>query len=296
VDAPQRQPERRRVTGAAVPADGKRRRLLFIGGLHRSGTSLVHRCIARHPDATGFSGTGVPEDEGQHLQSVFPPAYAYGGPGRFGFDERAHLTEHSPMATVASRERLLEEWGAHWPDHHAAVCVEKSPPNLVRMRFLKAVFPEASFVMVIRHPAAVACATQKWSRTPWTSLVHHWVRAHETMLDDAGSVSPVTIVRYEDFVADPDGTLAGIFASVGLARHPAGEDVRRDINDRYLSFWRHTRNPLRMIDRRIATARFDEAVRGFGYTLRGVETLARPAFEGDEVPAEVVKPRRSGET
>jgi hypothetical protein len=266
------------MTGPAAPMpNGEARRILFIGGLHRSGTSLVHRCIARHPEVSGFSDTGVFEDEGQHLQTVYPPAYAHGGPGRFGFDARAHLTEDSPLATASSRARLLDEWGGHWDDR-AAVCVEKSPPNLVRMRFLKALFPEASFLMVIRHPAAVACATQKWSRTPWTALVHHWVCAHETMIADAARVSPVTIVRYEDFVAEPDATLATIYASVGLAPHPAGEAVRRDINDRYLSFWRSTHNPLRMIDRRIATERFDEAVRGYGYTLRGVETLQRPAL------------------
>ena len=77
----------------------RERRLLFVGGLHRSGTSLVHRCLTRHPEVSGFSGTGVPEDEGQHLQTVYPPAYAHGGPGRFGFDPDAHLTESSPLWT-----------------------------------------------------------------------------------------------------------------------------------------------------------------------------------------------------
>ena len=240
--------------------------ILFIGGLHRSGTSIIHRCIARHPAVSGFSGTGVHEDEGQHLQSVYPRAYEHGGPGRFGFDERSHLTETSPLVTSENRQRLLEEWGRHW-DASARVHVEKSPPNLVRMRFLKALFPEAAFLMVMRHPAAVACATQKWSRTPWTSLIHHWIVTHETMTRDSGEVSPVTILRYEDFVADPDRALARVFESVGLTAHPAGEDVRRDINERYFDFWRTTRNPLRMLDRRTAVRRFESSARRFGYSL-----------------------------
>jgi hypothetical protein len=135
------------------------------------------------------------------------------------------------------------------------------------MRFLKALFPEAAFLMVMRHPAAVACATQKWSRTPWTSLVHHWVVTHETMADDGERVSPVTVLRYEDFVADPDAALARIFASVGLPPSPAGEEVRPDINERYFDFWRGTRNPLRVLDRRVAVSRFDARVRRFGYSL-----------------------------
>ena len=59
-----------------------RRQLVFVGGLHRSGTSLVHRCLAGHPRVSGFRDTGVWEDEGQHLQTVYRPAAAHGGPGQ----------------------------------------------------------------------------------------------------------------------------------------------------------------------------------------------------------------------
>ena len=60
-------------------------RFVFLAGLHRSGTTLLARLLAAHPEVSGFSGTGVPADEGQHLQTVYPAAKVYGGPGRFGF-------------------------------------------------------------------------------------------------------------------------------------------------------------------------------------------------------------------
>jgi hypothetical protein len=251
-------------------------RLLFIGGLHRSGTSLVHRCISSHPQVAGFHDTGVLEDEGQYLQGVYPIGQAHGGPGRFALDPRCHLTESSPLVSRASRERLLEEWGPYW-QAGAAVRVEKSPPNLIRMRFLQALFPESAFLMVMRHPVAVACATQKWSHTSWTTLIHHWVAAHEIMLADSAHVSRVHVIRYEDFVRAPDETLHPVWSMLALPSQPAGESVRDNVNRTYFDRWSTTRNPVRLLDRRRA-ARHDEAVRRFGYSLRDL------AFTGRDMP------------
>ncbi len=55
-----------------------------------------------------------PRTRGSTFKAVYPPAKVYGGPGRFGFDERAHLTEASPLVGEGSRERLLAAWSPHW--------------------------------------------------------------------------------------------------------------------------------------------------------------------------------------
>src|SRR5215472_9354402 len=101
-------------------------KLVFLAGLHRSGTTLLARLLAAHPEVSGFSGTGVPADEGQHLQDVYPPAAVYGGPGRFGFAPESHLTEESPLVSEESANKLFEEWSAHW-DTSRGVLLEKSP-------------------------------------------------------------------------------------------------------------------------------------------------------------------------
>jgi hypothetical protein len=138
----------------ADPSSVGRYNVLFIGGHHFSGTSILNKIIGQSPDASVMLDTGVTEDEGQHLQRVFPSASRVGSLS-FGCREDAYITEESPLVTTAGREALLNEWGIHW-DLSKTLLVEKSPPNAVHMRFLQAMFqPVANrvfFVMTTRHP------------------------------------------------------------------------------------------------------------------------------------------------
>jgi hypothetical protein len=188
---------------------------LFIGGLHRSGTSLVHRLMSAHPSVSGFSDTGVPEDEGQHLQNLYSSAKAHGGPGRFAFDETAHLTESNHALVETCKTRLWPLWAPHW-DLSKPVLIEKSPPNLIRARFLQAVFPNSKFIFVIRHPLAVSAATQKWSKQPITELIQHWVRAHQILMNDLPQIKSWAWVRYEDLSADATIILRDLFKFTDL--------------------------------------------------------------------------------
>jgi hypothetical protein len=254
-------------------------RFVFVTGLHRSGTSLLARCVAQHPQVSAFSGTGVPEDEGQLLQSVYPPGHVDGGPGRFGFAERQHLTERSPLATPETRERLWQEWSPHW-DLGRPVLLEKSPPHLTKTRFLQALFPGCAFVVVTRHPIAVACATQKWSATRPDQLIAHWMRCHSIFAADRPSLERVHLLRYENLVASPDAELERMFTFLGLDPVPSGLEVRTGMNDRYFAEWRaRRRTAARSAYLSLVERRWESAARRWGYSLRS------PAATGDTIAA-----------
>ncbi len=134
-------------------------RYVFVGGLHRSGTSLVARLIAGLPGVGAITDAPVPENEGVYLQGAIAHTALHGAPMRFATDPAQHHTEGSRHDTLETRLRIEADWAPHFGPGHWRV--EKSPVNLTRMRLYQQLFPLSQFVVVMRHPEAVAAATAK---------------------------------------------------------------------------------------------------------------------------------------
>jgi len=253
-------------------------RFVFLCGLHRSGTSLAFRCLREHPKISGFKDTGAPHDEGQHLQSVFPKAFQHGGPAKFGFAPEMTLDETSPLITPANRRKLFEEWSRYW-NLHQPYLLEKSPPNLIKTRFLQAVFPNTYFILILRHPVAVTLATRKWKPfMPLNRFFDHWLICHEKMRDDLGHLHHTKLIHYEDFVANPYDILAEIYEFLCLEPVPTSEEVRPNVNEKYFEKWREVSRGIlgRTKTRRLAK-RYEDRIRSFGYSL---SDLNDPASTG----------------
>jgi len=256
-------------------------RLVFVGGLHRSGTTPLARALAQHQEISGLSGTGVAEDEGQHLQDVYPRIRSYGGMGRFASDDRAHLTETSPLVSVANRERLLRSWAPYW-DLDRRLLLEKSPGNLIMGRFLQTMFPGSALVLVMRHPVVVALAMQKWNpvlvagngrrRVSLPGLVEHWLQAHEHLRADAAQLDRLHVLRYEDLIDDPATRVADLADLLDLASPVDTSDLRRGRSDRYAREWEAMRTgaPWKRRARRLIEERYGDRLARYGYDVGDV--------------------------
>jgi len=253
---------------------------VFVAGLHRSGTTLLARLLAAHPEISGFSGTGAPADEGQHLQSVYPCDYEYGSPGRFGFAPEMHLTESSALVSEENAERLLAEWSPYW-DLSRRLLLEKSPPNLIKTRFLQALFPNSTFIVVIRHPIPVSIPTAKWRGTRrYDRLLDHWLHCYGLFEADHEQLDRVHVLTYEQLVGDPAGVLEEVFAFLEVEPILPSEPVETGANEKYFRRWKELkRDPQMRAYLDLVSLKYEHRVRSYGYSLlRPVPRKPLPAW------------------
>jgi hypothetical protein len=256
-----------------MPAqDFSRHKYVFICGLHRSGTTLLAQSIAKLENCAGFRGVppSVP-DEGQNLQDVYQFESEFGGPGKFGFDPRAHLTEASDLLTSANVARLRACWHSYW-DTTKTILIEKTPGNLLMTRFLQAAFPNSYFVVIRRHPIPVSMGTPKLGQATATSLhrlFDHWLHCHRLFEEDKKYLTRLYELKYEDYVSDPDKYDQEIAAFI-RTNPPAGTraEVKPDRSNKYFERWQTllTNSPLRGYYRHVA-ARYEPLFGRYGYSL-----------------------------
>ena len=199
---------------------------------------MVGRNVGRLADCTDLKNTGTLADEGQNVQNVYPTAHELGGPGRFGFDARAHRTESSTLLTPENVSKLKASWHRYW-DNAKRIYVEKTPGNLLATRFLQAAFPNSYFILIRRHPVPVAMACQKWkfNVTSLDNLFRHWLHCHALFEGDRKYLKRVYELRYEDYVEHQDKYHKEIAAFIGTqVPEPPKDDTYRHVTQ-----WR---NPI----------------------------------------------------
>ena len=119
---------------------------IIVFGNTRSGTSIIQNVLAAHPDLTAWY-------EPRNL-------WQYADPGR------PHDEFEAIDATDKVKRYIRKSFLNYQHTHGDRVVVEKTPVNILRIPYVREVFPEAVFLYVIRSPLSFISSVElKWQRT-----------------------------------------------------------------------------------------------------------------------------------
>jgi hypothetical protein len=104
-------------------------------------------------------------------------------------------------------------------------------------------------------------------------LVEHTLRGYEVLAKDLSHLNGAFIVRYEDFVQNPQNEMDKIYEFIGVDSSSAGEDIRANVNDKYFSMWRKNRAFPMNIKAYPMTAELESRANKFGYSFEKYNDL-----------------------
>jgi len=234
------------------------RRLAFLGGHPRSGTTLLEQVLDSHPDIISGEETQVFVDD------VFTPLKA-------SLPGRQHLA-----VLEAAQTDVLQQFRARY-FHTMELClsntigdrllIDKNPPITLLLPALIRVFPEIRILIALRDPRDVVLSCFMQSYVPATSGNVAYLSLKETtegyahMAEEwkilsASIKNPWLEVRYEDVVADLESVSRRVLDFLGVSwdpsvlrfdehardkrvRSPTYADVTQPVYRRALGRWRN---------------------------------------------------------
>jgi hypothetical protein len=192
-------------------------RPLFVVGTMRSGSTLFRLILDAHPriaisEETGFMG-------GLAAAKRIPGwIHGAGWYERLGWSEEefdARIREfYAGLFERYAAEQGKQRWG------------EKTPMHAMHIAEMAGIFPDAVFVAIVRHPAAVAHSlVRKFHYTP-ADAVTYWDSTNKEILRRGLELGDdrFALLRYEDLVEQPEETLREL---VDFLDEPWSDDLLR---------------------------------------------------------------------
>ncbi len=138
---------------------------VFIVGMGRSGTTLLGRILAAHRDV-GFLNEPkamwhVIRDDEDIIGSYAPPHTG-----------RLYLGSQDANQDVIQRANALYYW--YLRASHSRRVVDKYPELIFRHSFVRAIFPDAHFLIAVRSPWSTLPSVATWSQTHASHNADWW--------------------------------------------------------------------------------------------------------------------------
>jgi hypothetical protein len=242
---------RKRLPGVdRIPLDGP----IFVLGMQGGGTTLVARCLLRHPSVVSMSGGSdywVATDELGFVRNRMSalPRTLWSSTHRDDLDHPLVGTEHASVyasdlllseyrntgddatpGDSARFERILKEHLAvHADDPRTARFLDKTHTYTVKIPYLDRLLEghEPCFVLVVRNPYTMCFRAVRRKPPAWRREVsyeeqlrlaaQHWRNSTQLALEDGPKTGRFIAVRFEDFVKDPAAVVRAICSTVGLS-------------------------------------------------------------------------------
>lgn len=223
---------------------GQSREVVFICGMFRSGSTLLEQMLASHPE---FTAGGESQFFPRLVAREFP-GYPVGLESMSIEQSRAWQRQHSEQVNILFGE--------------SARVTDKRPDNLLSIGLIKAVLPDAKFVVTERdwHDIATSVYSVRLGPSQAYALrlkdIRHYINLQTELVDHWEELlgPDLARVRYEDLVLRPEQTMTDLLAWLGerwdercLAFHEMQNSVktasvwqvREPLHARSIGRWKH---------------------------------------------------------
>jgi Sulfotransferase family len=236
-----------------IPID----RPIFVLGVQGGGTTLVARSLLRHPEVVSMGGNSsfwVATDEmgfvrnrmmrlprtlwsSSHRDDLDHPLFGASHDSMYAsgplYDAYRNVGADANERDAAAFRRVIREHIAVYAhDHRHARFLDKTHTLTLKIPYVEELLRGTSphYLLIARDPYSTCYRAVRRKPPAWTEAppyeeqlrlaAEHWANSLRTALEDGPRTGRFSVVRFEDFVRDPEATVRGMCEFTGLPFDP----------------------------------------------------------------------------